>query len=185
MFCFLSNIQKLQAHQLFCSLINSLMHAFFSFYFSCWLIYTLNWKASVVPCLFRAGCVHVTIHQGKSAWESCFTLKAVSLFSFNNIIVRNETATQVSLQSLLFTSTKVSSSPLPLAAANILPPSWPTQKLTWTAFGIPLLPFPAFVTAPFYNHSSEVHSDRPFALQSLSSNPSAFSEFQLDPSSAP
>lgn len=161
------------------------MHTFFSFYFSCCLIDTLNSKASMVPCLFRAGCVHVTIHQGKPVWDDCCALKIVSLFSFKNIIVRNETATRVSLQPLLFTSTKVSSSPLPLAAANILPPSWPTQRLTWTAFVIPLLPFPAFVTAPFYNHSSEVHSDRPFALQSLSSNPSAFSEFQPGPSSAP
>lgn len=120
-FCFLSSTQKLQAHQLFCSLINSLMYAFFSFYFRCCCIDSLNSKASVVSCLFRAGCVHVTIHQGKSAWDSCFALKTVSLFSFNNIILRNETATWVSLQPLLFTSTKASSSPLPLAAADTLP----------------------------------------------------------------
>lgn len=120
--CFLSTTQKLQDHLLFCRLINSLMHAFFSFYLGCCLTDSPDWKQRhcAAPCLFRAGSDYVTIHQGKSAWDSCFARRTDSLFSFTIIIVRNETVTWFSLQPLC-TSTKVSSPPPSLAAARFIP----------------------------------------------------------------
>lgn len=91
--CFLSTTQKLQDHLLFCRLINSLMHALFSFYLGCCLTDSPDSKQRhcAAPWLFRAGCDYVTIHQGKSAWDSCFARRTDSLFSFTIVTVRNET----------------------------------------------------------------------------------------------
>lgn len=82
--CFLSSTQKLQAHLLFCSLINSLTHAFLSFHFGCCLTDSPDSKAKALPLVCSKLGACVTTHQGKSARGSCFALNTTSLFSISN-----------------------------------------------------------------------------------------------------
>lgn len=68
----------------FCSLINSLTHAFFSFHFGCCLTDSPDSKAKALPLVCSELAVFVTAHQGKSARGSCFALNTTSLFSISN-----------------------------------------------------------------------------------------------------